>query len=76
MNVSDIMHSAQFIVGKSGKPTAVVLNMDMWETILSVMENIEDREVVRERMRNWQTKEGWTSWEDFEAENNEISVMD
>jgi hypothetical protein len=74
VNISDIMQSAQFIVGGNGRPTAVVLNMEMWETVLSMMEDIEDTELVRERMKNWESKEGWTSWEDFEAkrENNRV----
>lgn len=42
MSISEIMQSAQFIMGNNGKPTTV----------------------VRQRMKNWRIKEGWTSWED------------
>jgi len=33
-----------------------------------MLEDIEDTELIRDRMKNWPSKEGWTRWEDFEAE--------
>jgi hypothetical protein len=58
----------KFVVDQEGKPMAAVLDMDVWESSLSMLEDIEDAELIRERTRNWRSKEGWTRWEDFEAE--------
>ena len=68
MTVAEILQSVQFIVGQEGKPTAVVLDIQTWETLLSMLEDVEDVQLVRDRLNNWQIKEGWTRWEEFEAE--------
>ncbi len=68
MTVAEILQSVQFIVGQEGKPTAVVLDIQTWEALLSMLEDMEDVQLVRDRLNNWQTKEGWTHWEEFEAE--------
>ena len=68
MTVTEILKSMKFVVDQGGKPTAASLDMDAWEAFLSMLEDVEDAEVLRERTRNWRSKEGWTRWEDFEAE--------
>jgi hypothetical protein len=68
MTVTDVLKSAQFVVDRAGKPTAVVLDIAVWEAFLLALEEVEDSELVRERLKNWRTKQGWTRWEDFEVE--------
>ena len=68
MTATEILQSVQFVVDQSGKPTAAMLDMRAWEVFLSLLENIEDGELIRDRTQNWRSKEGWTRWEDFEAE--------
>ncbi|MFN8457722.1 MAG: hypothetical protein U0401_24220 [Anaerolineae bacterium] len=68
MTVTEILQSARFIVNQEGKPIAAVVDMQAWEVFCSILEKMEDTELVKERMKNWQTKEGWTRWEDFEVE--------
>lgn len=68
MPVTEILKSVQFVVDHRGKPTAALLDMDAWETFFSMLEDIEDTKLIRERMRNWHNKEGWTRWKDFESE--------
>jgi len=68
MTATEILKSIQFVVDRNGKPTAALLDMDAWETLLSMLEDLEDVELIRDRMRNWRSKAGWTRWEDFEAE--------
>jgi len=68
MTVTEILKSMKFVVDQEGKPTAALLDMDAWKAFLSVLEDVEDAELIRERTRNWRSKEGWTRWEDFEAE--------
>ena len=68
MTIAEILQSVQFVVDQEGKPTAAILDMSAWEAFLSILEDAEDSKLVRERMANWRTKEGWTPWEDFEVE--------
>ena len=68
MTVTEILQSVQFVVNQEGKPTAAMLDISVWEAFLSMLEDLEDIELVRDRMKGWRIKEGWTRWEDFEAE--------
>ena len=68
MTVTDILQSVRFVVDREGKPTAAIVDMSAWEAFLQALEEIEDRQLVGERLAGWQSKEGWTSWEDFERE--------
>jgi hypothetical protein len=68
MSATEILQTVQFVVDQDGKPTAAVLNMRAWEAFLSILEDMEDVELVRDRMKNWRSKKGWTRWDDFEKE--------
>jgi hypothetical protein len=68
MTITEVLQSAHFVVDHKGKPTAVVLDIAVWDALLSTLEDIEDNEIVRERLKNWPSKQGWTPWEDFESE--------
>ena len=68
MTATEVLKSAHFLVDQEGKPTAVVLDIAVWDAFLAALEDVEDSELVRERLKDWRTKQGWTRWEDFEAE--------
>ena len=68
MTVAEIIESVQFVVDQEGKPTAAVMNMRQWESLLALLEDLEDTELVQTRLSNWRSKEGWSRWDDFEAE--------
>ena len=68
MTISEVLRSVQFVVDKRGERTAVVLDMQSWDEILSSLEELEDVRLVRERLEDWRTKEGWTQWNAFERE--------
>ena len=68
MTVTEVLKSAHFLVDQEGKPTAVVLDIAVWDAFLAALEDVEDSELVRERLKDWRTKQGWTRWEDFEAQ--------
>jgi hypothetical protein len=68
MTATEILQSVQFVVDQNGKPTAAVLDMQAWEAFLSLLEDVEDAELIRDRMKNWRSKKGWTRWDNFEAE--------
>jgi hypothetical protein len=78
MTITEILHSVQFVVDQDGRPRAAVLDMKVWEAFLSLLEDIEDVELIRDRMKNWRNKKGWTRWEDFvaEMESNALSSVD
>lgn len=68
MTVAEILKATRFVVDQDGKLMAAQLDIRAWEAFLSLLEEIEDVEVLRERFHNWQTKEGWTAWEEITAE--------
>ena len=68
MTAKEILQSVQFVFDQHGKPSGALLDMRAWESLLSLLEDAEDVELVRSRLHNWRTKEGWSCWEDFEAE--------
>jgi hypothetical protein len=68
MTVTEVLKSAHFLVDQEGKPTAVVLDIAVWDAFLAALEDVEDSELIRERLKDWRSKRGWTRWKDFEAE--------
>jgi hypothetical protein len=68
MTITEILHSVQFVVDQDGHPTAAILDIKAWEAFLSLLEDVEDVELIRHRMENWRNKQGWTRWEHYEAE--------
>ena len=58
MTVTEILKSIKFVIDQEGKPTAALLDMNAWEAFLSMLEDIGDVELIRERTKNWRTKEG------------------
>jgi hypothetical protein len=68
MTVKEILESVRFVVDLEGRPSAAVVDMPTWEALLDVLEEVEDLELVRERLSAWRSKEGWTAWELFDAE--------
>ena len=78
MTATEILQSVQFVVDQNGNPTAAVLDMRAWEAFLSLLEDVEDTELIRDRMKDWRSKKGWTRWDDFKAEleTDALSDMD
>nr|VFK64870.1 MAG: hypothetical protein BECKUNK1418G_GA0071005_10537 [Candidatus Kentron sp. UNK]VFK71278.1 MAG: hypothetical protein BECKUNK1418H_GA0071006_105816 [Candidatus Kentron sp. UNK] len=74
MQITDVLHSARFVVDKEGEPVSIILDIDGWMAILSMLEEFEDSRIVRERWNKWRSKEGWTSWEQFEKELDENAL--
>ncbi|MBI4769215.1 MAG: hypothetical protein HY784_02075 [Chloroflexi bacterium] len=63
-----VLQNAQFVVNTEGRPTAALLDIDAWEALLDWLEEWEDVQLARERLRNWKSKWGWTQWEQVERE--------
>jgi len=67
MSVAEILKSTQFVVDQEGKPTAALLDISAWNAFVFMLEDMEDVQLVRERMKNWRSKEGWTLLDDSEV---------
>jgi hypothetical protein len=78
MTIAEVLQSVHFVVDQSGKPTAAVVDMPAWEAFLQALEDIEDNQLVSDRLRAWRSKAGWTPWEDFEQEmaGDDVSGVD
>lgn len=78
MTVSEMLDSVQFVVDRTGKPTAAMLDINIWTDLRAILEALEDKKLIQARFNNWRSKEGWTRWEDFEAEleTNVVPTLD
>jgi hypothetical protein len=76
MTVTEVLRSAHFVVDRDGKPTAVVLDIAVWDAFLSALEDVEDNALIRDRLKNWRTKQGWTRWEDVDSEADVLPTVD
>jgi hypothetical protein len=64
----------QFVIGAEGKPTAVLVDISMWEHILDALEDAEDAVLVKEALAVLDAtggdleKAGYISWEKAKVE--------
>ena len=76
MTVTEVLQSAHFVVDHDRKPTAVVLDIAVWDAFLSALEDVEDNALIRDRLKNWRTKQGWARWEDVDSEADVLPIVD
>lgn len=61
MTVAEILNSVKFVVSPDGRQSAVVVDLDVWEQIVTLLEDAEDAEEmkqarsVREETIPWNT---------------------
>jgi hypothetical protein len=48
MTVAEILEKVKFVVNPSGKKSAVVVDLDIWEQIVTMLEDFEDAEEVKQ----------------------------
>ena len=64
----------RFVVGSEGKPTAVLVDINLWERILLALEDAEDINLAKETLAALDaaggdpTKAGFLSWSDVKIE--------
>ena len=71
MTVTEALASVEFIVGRDGKPRAVVLDIAAWRALIDWLEDVEDWSIVQAalpRLRMGPEKAGLLRWEDVKAE--------
>jgi hypothetical protein len=65
MTVTELLETAQFLINAKGERKAVVFDYQVWEELLTLLEDLEDAEEIR-RLR--ESGEEAISWEQAKAE--------
>lgn len=73
MTMSEALKDVQFVVGPDGQPTAALVDIAAWQSLVQLLEEAEDQGLLRSylaRRRVARTPEelGLISWEQAEAE--------
>jgi len=69
-----ILRAPAYVVGPDGQPTAVLVDLATWKSIVERLEDQEDSEMLREASDDLKTLAGgdrpvgWKTWDEFEAE--------
>lgn len=48
MTVTDILSSVKFVVNPDGHQSAVIADLDVWEQIVTLLEDAEDAEEIKQ----------------------------
>jgi hypothetical protein len=48
MTVAEILEKVKFVVNPAGKKSAVMVDMDIWEQIVTMLEDFEDAEELKQ----------------------------
>jgi hypothetical protein len=71
MSMTDSAADVQFTIDHTGKVTAVVLTPELWARIVELLEDSEDRDLVRSlqaRLKQHPAASGALRWEDVEQD--------
>jgi hypothetical protein len=48
MSVTELLHTARFVVDAEGNKKAVMVDYDIWEELLSILEDWEDAQEIKQ----------------------------
>ena len=71
MTATEALSSVQFVVDSEGHRTAVLLDIQAWETLVDLIEDATDIGVVSQALRELQAaggrpqQAGWLDWNDI-----------
>lgn len=65
MNAKQLLEKVQFVVDTAGNKSAVQLSVEVWEELLTILEDLEDAEEIRLAREN---KEEAIPWEQAKEE--------
>jgi hypothetical protein len=65
MSVTELLKSARFVVGADGEKQAVILDVAIWQELVTLVEDLED---VDEMQQARQVDEDLVAWERVQAE--------
>lgn len=49
MTLAEILKSVKFVVNPSGKKSAVMVDLDVWEQIVTMLEDLEDADEIKQK---------------------------
>ncbi len=59
MTVAEILKSVKFVVNPNGQQSAVMVDMNLWEQILTVLEDAEDADEMKQTRAIKEDKIPW-----------------
>jgi hypothetical protein len=65
MSVNELLQSARFVVDTQGNRQAVQLDLDTWEAVVALLEDLEDAEELRQAR---QEEDELIPWEQVKAD--------
>ncbi len=65
MSITELLQKAKFVVDPKGRKKAVVLDFAVWEELLTILEDLEDAEEIRQLCT---AKEETIPWEQAKAD--------
>ncbi len=65
MSIKDLVQSAKYLIDESGKKKAVLLDLAVWEELLTLLEDNEDAEEIRQLR---EAKQEYVPWEQAKSE--------
>lgn len=71
MKATDLLQRVQFVVDARGNQSAVLLSVEDWEELLTILEDLEDAEEIR---RARQESEEAVPWEQAKVELGDRAV--
>jgi hypothetical protein len=63
--------SVQFVVGQDGRPSAVQMDIETWESLLDWLEDTEDRALIKQalpKLRSHPAQAGALRWDEMKSE--------
>jgi len=73
----EALKSVQFVVGQDGHPSAVQLDIEAWESLLNLLEDTEDRVLVKQalpKLRSHPAQAGALRWDDVKSEWDDLQA--
>jgi len=48
MTIAEILETVKFVINPGGKKSAVMVDLDIWEQIVAMLEDLEDAEEIKQ----------------------------
>jgi PHD/YefM family antitoxin component YafN of YafNO toxin-antitoxin module len=48
MTIAEILETVKFVINSNGQKSAVMVDLDIWEQIVSMLEDLEDAEEMKQ----------------------------
>ena len=74
MAIAEVLKSVQFVVDDKGERTAVLLDIQAWETLINWIETLTDTKMAMQALTELQQaggrpeQAGWLAWDEISQE--------